>query len=99
LTFERLEPGVGYMAQRAHHAEAPAELTLARYESGAGLSETRLPPAAPQPFAFHRNLADHLALGERLTITADSIRQVVLLLEAAHRSVERAGAPVEVAPG
>jgi predicted dehydrogenase len=99
LTFERLEPGVGYMAQRAHHAEAPAELTLARYESGAGLSETRLPPAAPQPFAFHRNLADHLALGERLTITADSIRQVVVLLEAAHRSVERAGAPVEVAPG
>jgi predicted dehydrogenase len=99
LTFERLEPGVGYVAERAHHAEAPAELTLARYESGAGVSETRLPPAAPQPFAFHRNLADHLALGERLAVTADSIRQVVVLLEAAHRSSERAGAPVEVASG
>jgi predicted dehydrogenase len=99
LTFERLEPGTGYVAEPAHHAEAPAELTLARYESGTGLSETRLPLAAPQPFAFHRNLADHLALGEPLAVTADSIRKVVVLLEAAHRSSEHDGAPVEVAPG
>lgn len=96
LTFERLEPALGYVADRAHHAEAPAELTLARYESGAGLSETRLPLAAPQPFAFHRNLADHLALGEPLAVTADSIRQLVVLLEAAHSSSERAGAAVDV---
>ncbi len=99
LTFERLEPGVGYVAERAHHAEAPADLTLARYESGNGVSETRLPLATPQPFAFHRNLADHLALGEPLAVTTDSMRQVVVLLEAAHRSSELAGAPVEVAPG
>ena len=96
MTFERLEPGVGYVADRAHHAEAPADLTLARYESGIGLSETRLSLAAAQPFAFHRNLADHLTLGEPLAVTADSIRQLVILLEAAHRSSEQGGAAVSV---
>jgi predicted dehydrogenase len=96
LAFERLEPGVGYVVERAHHAEAPAELTLARYEGGHGLSETHLPLAAPQPYPFHRNLADHLALGEPLAVTPDAVRQVVVLLEAAHRSSERAGVPIEV---
>ncbi|HWC37961.1 MAG TPA: Gfo/Idh/MocA family oxidoreductase, partial [Acidimicrobiales bacterium] len=96
LTFERLEPGVGYVAERTHHAEAPADLTLARYEGGNGLSETRFPLAAPEAFAFHRNLADHLALGEPLAVTPDAIRRVVVLLEAAHRSAQRAGDPIEV---
>jgi predicted dehydrogenase len=96
LTFERLEPGMGYVVERAHHAEAPAELTLARYEGDHGLSETRLPLAAPQPYAFHRNLADNFALGEALAVTPDAARQVVVLLEAAHRSSERGGAPIEV---
>ena len=98
-TFERLEPGVGLVVERAHHAEAPAELTLARYESDHGLSETRLPLAAPQPFAFQRNLADHLALGEPLAVTPDEVRRIVVLLEAAHRSSERAGTPVDVRGG
>ena len=64
ITLEAIEPGRGYVATQPHHAEAPAELVLARYESGYGISETRLPPAVDQPFAFHRNLADHLHLGE-----------------------------------
>jgi predicted dehydrogenase len=97
LSFERLDPGVGYVAERTHHAEAPAELTLARYEGGDGVSETRLALAAPEAFAFHRNLADHLALGEPLAVTPDAVRRVVVLLEAAHRSVQLAGEPVHVA--
>src|SRR5207249_1242510 len=60
ITLEAIEPGRGYVATQAHHAEAPAELLLARYESGYGISETRLPPALEQPFAFHRNLAADL---------------------------------------
>jgi predicted dehydrogenase len=96
LTFERLEPGVGYVAERKHHAEAPAELTLARYEGGNGLSETRLPLAAPAAFPFHRNLADHLALGEPLAVTPEAIRRVVVLLEIAHRSAQRGGDPMPV---
>jgi hypothetical protein len=80
----------------AHHAEAPADLLLARYESGYGISETRLPPALEQPFAFHRNLADHLHLGEPLAVLPASVRRVIAVLEAAQRSSTQAGAPVVI---
>ena len=92
LVFERLEPGHGYVADTAHHAEAPAELTLARYDSGYGLTESRLPPAPTQPFAFHRNLADHLLGGEDLAVTVESVRDVIAVLEAAQRSSDAGGA-------
>lgn len=94
LTFERVEPGRGYVAEPAHHAEAPAELRFARYESGYGLIETRLPPAPETPFAFHRNLADHLQLGEPLAVTPESVRRVVAVLEAARESGDRGGLPL-----
>ena len=96
ITLEHIEPGRGYVATQAHHAEAPAELLLARYESGYGISETRLPPAVEQPFAFHRNLADHLHLGEPLAVSPASVRRVISVLEAAQRSSTRGGAPVVI---
>ena len=96
LTFERLEPGRGYVADTAHHAEAPAELVLARYESGYGLTESRLPVAAAPPLAFHRNLADHLLLGEPLAVTAASVRTVVAVLEASQRSSDEGGRVIEL---
>jgi predicted dehydrogenase len=94
ITLEAIEPGRGYVATQAHHAEAPAELVLARYESGYGISETRLPPALEQPYAFHRNLADHLHLGEPLAVTPASVRRVIAVLEAAQRSSTRGGEAV-----
>jgi predicted dehydrogenase len=94
VTLEAIEPGRGYVATQAHHAEAPAELVLARYESGYGISETRLPPALDQTYAFHRNLADHLHLGEPLAVTPASVRRVIAVLEAAQRSSTRGGAAV-----
>jgi predicted dehydrogenase len=96
VTFERIEPGRGYVAREAHHAEAPAELLLARYESGYGISETRLPSALEQPFAFHRNLADHLHMGEPLAVTPASVRRVIAVLEAAQRSSTMQGASVTI---
>jgi predicted dehydrogenase len=94
LVTERVEPGVGYVGERAHHAEAPVDLTLARYEPGYGLTETSLPPAVVDRFAFHRNLADHLQLGETLAVTPESTRRVVALLEAAQRSTDDGNVPV-----
>jgi predicted dehydrogenase len=96
VTLEHVEPGRGYVARQMHHAEAPADLLLARYESGYGISETRLPPAPEQPFAFHRNLADHLHLGEPLAVTSASVRQVIAVLEAARRSTDQGGAAVTI---
>lgn len=98
LSFDRIEPGHGLVTERPHHAEAPAELILARYESGYGLTETRLPAAPGRPFAFHRNLADHLHLGEPLAVTPESIRAVVSVLEASQRSSDEGGRVVEIGP-
>jgi predicted dehydrogenase len=96
MTIESIEPGRGYVADRPHHAEAPADLTLARYESGYGLTSTSLPVAPEQRFAFHRNLADHLHLGEPLAVTAASVRSVVAVLEASQRSSDEGGRVIEL---
>ena len=96
LTFERIEAGRGYVADQPHHAEAPAALTLARYESGYGLTSTALPVAPEQRYAFHRNLADHLHLGEPLAVTAASVRSVVAVLEASQRSSDEGGRVIDL---
>lgn len=98
LRFERLVPGTGYQAEAAHHAEAPAELLFSRYEPGYGLTETVVPPAPAQRFAFHRNLADHLHFGEPLAVTVGSVKVVIAVLEAATESAQDDGATVSV-PG
>src|SRR5262245_2785593 len=97
ITLEHVEPGRGYVAQPLHHAEAPVDLLLARYDSGYGISETRLPPAPEQPFAFHRNLADHLHMGEPLAVPRASVGRVIAVLEAARRSSDEGGTPVAIA--
>lgn len=94
--FERIEPGRGFVREPAHHAEAPVELDLARYESGYGLISSRLPLAKEQRFGFHRNLADHLHLGDPLAVTPQSVRQVIAVLEAAQLSATSGGRPVDV---
>jgi len=96
VVFERLEPGLGYVSEPAHHAEAPAELRLARYEAGYGLTESMLPSVRPERFGFHRNLADHLLLGEPLAVTPESVRQVVALLEAAQQSTDGGNVPISL---
>ena len=94
IRVERVDPGVGYVGEELHHAEAPVELTLARYEPGYGLTETRLPPVPAERYPFHRNLADHLIFGEPLAVTPESARDVVALLEAAQRSTDEGDVPI-----
>jgi hypothetical protein len=96
VVTERIDPALGYVRQEAHFAEAPADLTLARYNSGYGVSETRLALPPPQRFAFHRNLADHLHLGEPLAVTPESVRQVIAVLETAQRSALAGGRELRV---
>lgn len=98
VAFERLDPAMGYVREAAHHAEAPVDLLLARYRTGSGVAETRLPLPPVQRFAFHRNLADHLLLGDPLAVAPGSSRQVVAVLEAASRSGAAGGAAVALTP-
>ncbi|HEX6254187.1 MAG TPA: Gfo/Idh/MocA family oxidoreductase [Euzebyales bacterium] len=98
LRTEMVDAHEGYTVTEHHHAEAPADLLLARSEPGVGISETRLAlPAAPV-HPFHRNLADHLHLGEPLAVTPAQARRTVILLEAAHRSGMTGGDEVRVEP-
>jgi predicted dehydrogenase len=96
LITERIEPGRGYVRLESHHAEAPAELTLMRYEFASGsLADQKLALAAEEPYAFHRNLADHLHSDDQpLAVTYESVRRVTAILEAAHESAERGGVPL-----
>ena len=95
LVAERIEPGLGYVREESHHAEAPADLTLVRYESYGGLREQRLSYVRPQPFAFYRNLADHLLLDDPpLAVDYRQTRELISVLEAAHVSADQGGRPI-----
>ncbi len=96
VRFESLEPGRGYENRAAHHAEAPVELRLVRHETGYGLVEQVLPPAPHPGWGFHRNLADHLLLGEPLAVPPQQSRAVVAVLEAAQRAGGNGSAVVEL---
>jgi predicted dehydrogenase len=98
VRFDAIEPGRGYSAQHAHHAEAPVDLRLVRYAPGAGLVEQSFPqPLRTTPWGFHRNLADHLLLGEPLAVLPEQSRAVVQVLEAAQQAGASGSAFVRLA--
>ncbi len=99
LVTEAVDPVAGYTRDDHHHAEAPADLVVGRYEPGYGLTETRLPPVREPAHGFHRNLADHLLLGEPLAVTPESVRDVVAVLEASQRSSDAGGVDVPLEVG
>jgi hypothetical protein len=88
--------GRGFQANESHHAERPVGLTLARYDGDPGLIESQVKPAPNPRWGFHRNLADHLLLDEPLAVRPEQSREVVRVLEAAHRSGANGGELVEL---
>ncbi len=89
-------PGRGFLAGVSHHAERPVDLTVVRYDGDHGLIESSVSPAPHPGWGFHRNLADHIALGEPLAVRPEQSREVVSVLEAAHRSGGEGGTLVEL---
>jgi predicted dehydrogenase len=78
--------------------EMPPELTIFKHRAEDRMIRINPDRVAREPYAFHRNLADHLLIGEPITAPlADSVA-VVRILEAAARSMERGGT-VEVIDG
>lgn len=88
--------GRGFQASESHHAERPVDLTLARYDGDHGVIESHVKPAPHPGWGFHRNLADHLLLGEPLAVRPEQSRDVVSVLEAAHRSGVNGGELIEL---
>lgn len=89
--------GRGFQASVSHHAERPVDLTIARYDGDHGLIESTVKPAPHPGWGFHRNLADHLLLDEPLAVRPEQSRDVVRVLEAAHRSGANGGELIELA--
>jgi len=78
--------------------EMPPEVTIFQRRGEGKIIRIKPDRIKREPYAFHRNLADHLLLGEPITAPlADSVK-VVQILEAASRSMERGGT-VEVLNG
>ena len=96
LRNERLEAGRGHLDGYHHHAEAPVDLELARYEPNYGIVTSQLPPAPHPGWGFHENLANHLILGEPLAVRPEESREVVAVLEAAHRSGAEGGSLISI---
>ncbi len=96
LVDDRIVPGRGHVTEVSHHAEAPVDLTVATYDGVLGVRRTTVAPAPGQGWGFHRNLADHLLLGEPLAVRPEESRDVVAVLEAGHRSGKNGGELVEI---
>ncbi len=82
----RVEPVTGYRVDRYHYAEAPVNLQVALYEGPGRLGLYQPELVSPDTFGFHRDLADNLLVGTPLAVQATQIREVVGVLELAHRS-------------
>ncbi len=89
-------PGRGYVEQTSHHAEAPVDLRVVRYDGANEPVESVVRPAPHPGWGFHTNLADHLLLGEQLAVAPEESRDVVAVLEAAHRSGAEGGSLIEL---
>lgn len=96
MVDDRIVPGRGHISEVSHHAEVPVDLTVATYDGVYGVRQTTMSPAPSPGWGFHRNLADHLLLGEPLAIRPEESRDVVAVLEAGHRSGQNGGQLVEV---
>ena len=96
LRTDAVLPGYGHVEQNSHHAEAPVELTVARYDGDHGIVTSQVRPAPDQGWGFHRNLADHILLGEPLAVRPEQSRDVVAVLEAAHQSGAEGGSLIEL---
>jgi predicted dehydrogenase len=96
LHADSVEPGRGHVEQISHHAEVPVDLDVATYDGVMGLTTSIVRPAPDPGWGFHRNLADHLLLGETLAVQPEQSRDVVAVLEAGHRSGANGGELIDL---
>lgn len=94
IVNDQLLTGRGHVPDSWHHAEAAVDLRIGRYEPGYGVVESVLPAVPRVGWPFHEALADHLLLGEPVPVPPEQSREVVSVLEAAHRSAAEGGVVV-----
>ena len=87
-----------YETHAIPETEMTPQLTAHCRDDDGRIYARELPAPRPAPFAFHRNLADHILLGEPLASPLEDSMQVVAILEAAARSAAQKGS-LEVLTG
>ncbi|MCB0213720.1 MAG: Gfo/Idh/MocA family oxidoreductase [Anaerolineae bacterium] len=97
VTVHTIDPVHYFDSHAIPPTEIPPQLTLQRRDASGRMVEQSLPLPKPPSYPFHRNLADHLLLGEPITVPGHESAQVVAVLEAAVRSAEHGGAVEELA--
>lgn len=75
-------------------SEALPDLRVLTREAGDLIHEQQLMLPHVSPYAFHRNLADHLHYGEALAVPPEESRRNIAVMEAAKYSAEHAGVTV-----
>ena len=80
-----------YEAHDIPPSELGADLTARVRDRRGQIYERQLPQPNRERHGFHRNLADHLLLGEPVAVPVEHSARVVAVLEAAKRSAENGG--------
>ncbi len=73
--------------------ELPPELVAKRRTPSGTMEEQKLTVPEREDYGFHKNLANHLLMGEPLTVPVEHTARVVSVLEAAAKSAQNDGKP------
>ncbi|HEY4383650.1 MAG TPA: Gfo/Idh/MocA family oxidoreductase [Ktedonobacteraceae bacterium] len=77
-------------------AEALPDLFVHTRERNGAVHEQHLALTEAPHYAFHRNLADHLHLGEPLAVLPEESRRNIAIMETAKRSAQQGGKTIEI---
>lgn len=91
ITEYQIDPVLYFERHDIPPTEMPPELILHKVHHSGRTVEQKIDLPPRIPYAFHRNLADHLLTGEPLTVPVEQSARVVAILEAAARSAEKGG--------
>ncbi len=82
--------------ERLAPSEAMPDLHVFTYEVGGGIHKQHLTLPSSPAFAFHRNLANHILLGEPLAVPPEQSRRNIAVMEAAKQSAEQGGKTIDL---
>ena len=91
VTVHQPDPVHYYETHSIPITEMTPQLTAHQRDEKGRVYARELPAPQLPPFEFHRNLADHIHLGEPLAAPLQDSMQVVAILEAAARSAAKGG--------
>jgi predicted dehydrogenase len=91
VTTYTVDPVLYFHRNDIPETELTPELTLYRRHASGEVIQQKMAVSERQDYAFHRNLADHILIGEPLVASLKDSVKVVAILETAARSAQKGG--------